>query len=231
MAGHKEATLRRWARGEFYPLSQNEQPNALERLRDEMRSAPSEWWRAFQVVFNESDDDAVTNLNMPLAALLDAGADELRETVAETARIDRSFTSSYWEAMHDLRREAEAYRQLGRSRTIEAFVRHAPRIPTSADGWSADVIFWLVEVQPDEAWALGLELLEASAEDDWLNTIGAFVFEELLSQHGDAIIDRIEKEAPKNERLRRALPSARWCTPDHLLRRVKAASGEYWDRK
>lgn len=231
MPKHEAATLRRWARGEFYPLNQEEQPNALERLRDAMSAGPSEWWKAFQAVFKESDEHAVTNLNMPLAALLDAGGDALRDEVAQAARDDRSFTNSYWDAMYDLSRQLEAYGQLGRSRTKAAFVRHYPHIPVSADSWSADVIFWLVEEQPDEAWELGLELLDVSMGEHWPHTIGAFIIEDLLHDHGDAFIDRLEAEAKHNERLRMSLPTTEWRVPEHLLERVKAAAGPYWNRK
>jgi hypothetical protein len=127
---------------------------------------------------------------------------------------------------------------LGRQMTLEAFVRLAPRIPTrpghsrppeSEDGWSGDALFYLTDQDPDEAWTLGLELLAVSADEVWVATIGAFIVEELLRDDGDAFIERIEAEAPRNERLRMALPTARYAVPENLIARVKAAAGPYWD--
>ncbi|HYT11363.1 MAG TPA: hypothetical protein VEL12_01140 [Candidatus Nitrosopolaris sp.] len=230
--------LRRWAHGDFYPLSPEELgPNALDKLAEEMGHEPIVWWRSLYALLLELDEEAVHALNMPLAALLDVGGEQLVNEVASIAHRDPKVASAFWDAMHFLQRSSEAYRLLGRRQTIEAFVRHVPRIPRSwkqpievwEDGWADDVFIFLNEEDPDEVWALALDLLKVSAEPAWSTTIGAFIVEELLRDHGDAFIERIEAEAATNDRLKRSLPITRWAVPEHLLPRVEAAAGRYWD--
>jgi hypothetical protein len=232
--------LRQWASGSFYPLSQDiDGRDALEDLADEMAAQPSLWWPSFRSLLSESGKKAVDNLRMPFAALLHVGGESMWNEVANAARNNRRIANAFWEAMEFLMLANEAYKRLGRQMTREAFVRHEPRIPSRPeqtwpeeweDGWSGDVLFFLTREDPDEAWALCLELLAVSADPAWASTIGAFIVEELLHDHGDAFIDRIEAEAAKNERLRMALPTTRWMVPEHLMARVSAAAGPYWNR-
>jgi hypothetical protein len=137
--------------------------------------------------------------------------------------------------MDFLQRSGEAFGRLGRRQTIEAFVRHVPRIPSSIDQrrddvwedeWSGEAIAYLNKEDPDEAWAVALELLKVSADPGWGGTIGAFILEDLLRDYGDGFIERIEAEAATNERLRRSLPSTMLTVPEHLMLRVKAAAGK-----
>lgn len=233
--------LRRWARGDFYPLSPNEDGrDQLERLADEMTAQPNLWLPAFIAIFAEADKHAMGNLTMPFTALLHVGGERLRDEVAEAARGDRKIAAAFWDAMNHLQLSGDAYRLLGRRMTLEAFVRHEPRIPSKPggawpdeweDGWSGDVLFYLVDQDPDEAWAICLEMLAVSADAGWINTIGAFVVEDLLRDHGEAFIERIEAEAARNERLRMALPITRYAVPENLIARVKVAAGPYWDKK
>lgn len=231
--------LRRWARGDFYPLSPEVPgPNALTDLAQQMGREPIAWWRSLHALLLELDQEGVRNLNLPLAALLDVGGEQLVSEVAGIAHREPKVANEFWDAMEFLRRSSEAYRRLGRRQTIEAFVRHVqknslspqkPRIEVWEDGWSGDVLFFLNEEDPDEAWAVALELLRVSADPGWISTLGAFIVEELLRDHGDAFIERIEAEAAANDRLRRSLPTTRWAVPEHLMPRVKAAAGRYWD--
>jgi hypothetical protein len=242
MPGGKVEILRRWARGDFYPLIRDEKGrNAVDVLAAEMSAGPRSWWQAFRTFFRESDKAAFSNLCIPFSALLHVGGDGLWDEVAAVARQDRKIASAFWEAMDFLELAQEAYKRLGRQMTVEAFVRHEPRIgPPGArqqwdehweDGWSGDVLFHLSERDPEEAWAICLDLLAVSDDPGWAATIGAFIVEDLLHDHGDVFIDRIEAESAKNDRLRRALPTARWQIADHLMARVKAAAGPYWDEK
>ena len=231
--------LRRWARGDFYPLTPEVPgPNALNGLAEEMGRRPIVWWRSLHALLLELDQEGVRNLNMPFAALLDVGGAQLVNEVASIAHREPKVANEFWDAMEFLQRSSEAYRRLGRRQTIEAFVRHVPRISWSPkqpqievweDGWSGDVLFFLNDEDPDEAWAVALELLRVSADPVWISTIGAFIVEELLRDHGDAFIERIEAEAATNDRLRRSLPTTEWAVPEHLMPRVKAAAGRYWD--
>ena len=237
-----EAVLRHWGRGDFYPLRPDERGrDAVDDLADEMATDPNVWWLAFRELFSESDKPAVDNLVMPFAALLQRAGETMWDQVADAARSDRKIANEFWDAMSHLRLAEEAYKRLGRQMTVEAFVRHEPRIGAGTshqrwldeweDEWSGDVLFYLTQEDPDEAWALCLELLAASADPGWAATIGAFIVEDLLRDHGDAFIDRVEAEAARNERLQMALPTARWMVPEHLIARVKAAAGPYWDAK
>lgn len=233
--------LRRWARGDFYPLSpQVPGPNALTDLAQEMGREPIVWWRSLHALLLELDQEGVRNLNLPFAALLDVGGEQLVNEVASIAHREPKVANEFWDAMESLRRSSEAYRRLGRRQTIEAFIRHVPRISWSPeqpyievweDGWSGDVLFFLTEEDPDEAWAVALELLRVSADPVWSSMVGAFIVEELLRDHGDAFIERIEAEAATNDRLRRSLPTTEWAVPEHLMARVKAAAGRYWDEQ
>jgi hypothetical protein len=231
--------LRRWARGDFYPLSPEVPgPNALNELAQDMGREPIVWWRSLHALLLELDEKGVRNLNMPFAALLDVGGAHLVNEVASVAHREPKVANQFWDAMEFLRRSSEAYRRLGRRQTIEAFVRHVPRISWSPkqpyievweDQWSGDVLSFLNEEDPDEAWAVALELLRVSADPVWSSMVGAFIVEELLRDHGDAFIERIEAEAATNDRLRRSLPTTEWAVPEHLMPRVKAAAGKYWD--
>lgn len=226
--------LRGWARGEFYPLSPEELGrNALDDLYDEMKLQSKAWWAAFKILFAEADRGAARNLIMPFAALLDAGGESLREEAAEAARADPRLRNAFWGAMDFAQRSREAYWKFGRPMMVEAFARHQTRIPSArdhpwpneGDEWSGDALIYLINDDPNEAWSVALDLLAMSVDPE---TIGVFIIEDLLREHGDDLIERIEAEAARNERLREALPSTRNLVPHHLLGRVKVAAGLYW---
>ena len=228
--------LRRWANGDFYPLSGDER-GALDELADEMAKQPDRWWQAFRQLLPEADRTATQNLSMPFAALLHIGGAPMWDEVADHARRNRKVANAFWDAMDFARLKGEAYKRLGRRMTIDAFIRHEPRLAKNTldeweDNWSGEVLFYLDEEEPDEAWAMALELLAVKPDPRWAPTIGAFIIEDLLHDHGDAFIDRIEAEARRNEQLKRALPTTRWMVPDRLMDRVRLAAGPYWkDRR
>jgi hypothetical protein len=75
--------LRRWARGDFYPLSPEGQGRgAVDELVGEISAQPEVWWHAFRLVFAESGGSGFKNLTMPFAALLDVGGPPMWEEVA-----------------------------------------------------------------------------------------------------------------------------------------------------
>jgi hypothetical protein len=240
MPDNEMEELRRWARGDFYPLREDEQGrDALDELADLMSAQSDVWWHAFQTVFAESREPDADRLTMPFAALIDLAGEQLMHEIVEAAHRDRRIANEFWDALDHLQRSGDAYALLGRKMTLEAFVRLAPGIPTHPgqswpaeweDGWSGDALFYLTDQDPDEAWALGLELLAISDDEVWVATIGAFIVEELLRDHGDAFIERIQAEALRNERLQMALPTAEYAVPENLIARVKAAAGPYWHK-
>lgn len=237
MATHEVETLKRWAHGEFYPLSAEER-DALDDLVDEMAKRPEAWWQAFRQLLSESDREATRNLDMPFGALLSVGGESIWDEVASVARGDRKIANAFWDGMESATLSGEAYKRLGRQMTIEAFVRHEPQLGKGRgalqeweDGWSGDVLFYLTQEDPEEAWAMALDLLAVNDDPYWASSIAAFIIEDLLHDHGDAFIERIEAEAAHNERLRMGLPTTEWSVPGHLLDRVKSAAGPYWTRR
>jgi len=243
MADEATALLRRWAIGEIDPLTTNAHGrDGFDELADEIAPDVQPWWRAFKALFDEYGKSESSRLRLPFEVLLEVGCEPLRQQIAEVASSNRKIACNFWDAMEDMGLRAEAYGLLGRRLTLEAFVRHEPRIPSRRaepspadepweDEWSSSAIFYLTEKDPDEAWALTLELIDVSGDPQWLSVVGAFIIEELLKDHGDAMIERIEAEAARSERLRMALPTARWVVPNHLLDRVAAAAGPYWREK
>lgn len=225
-------TLRSWARGDFYPLEHDEHDRtALDDLAAKMAPEPAEWWDAFRTLYPELDKNAAQKLNMPFAALLHVADERIQEKVASLARDDRRIANAFWDAMEDLNRSHVAYQQLGRGLAMAAFMRLIEDAERWEDQWGSFAVFYLTDKDPDEAWTFGLEVLTASDDPEWIGIVGAFIVEELLRDHGDAFINRIEAEAAVNDRLKRSLPITRWAVPDHLLPRVEAAAGEYWDDK
>lgn len=238
MPDHEVEVLGRWGNGDFYPLNGDER-GALDDLADEMAAQPDKWWKAFQKLLPRADRATTQNLSMPFGALLRVGGERMWDRVAEAARTNRKIANAFWDSMTLTTLTSEAHERLGRRMAIDAFVRHEPRIPSRTsqpwpdqweDEWSGDALFYLTEHDPDEAWAVALELLATNGGPP-PSTVGAFIIEELLHDHGDAFIDLIEAEAETNDRLRMALPAARWQVPEHLLDRTKAAAGPYWKDK
>jgi len=242
MADEAAALLRRWANGEVDPLTTDaDGRDAFDELADQIAPDFEAWWSAFKTLFDEFGKSESSRLQLPFEVLLNVGGERLRQQIAEVAQSNTKIACDFWNAMQDLRLEAEAYRLLGRRLTLEAFVRHEPRIPSRRaepspaeqpweDEWSSFAISYLTEKDPDEAWALALELIDVSGDPRWLSVVGAFIIEELLKAHGDAMIDRIETEALHSPRLQMTLPSTRWAVPAPLMARVEAAAGPYWQK-
>ena len=61
-----------------------------------------------------------------------------------------------------------------------------------------DAVCVLVEERPDEAWAFILEVLATDAGTPVLETLSAGPLEDLLVQHGEQVIARVEAEARRN---------------------------------
>lgn len=63
----------------------------------------------------------------------------------------------------------------------------------------------LVERDPDEGWRITCALVNRAPSDRALAIVAAGPLEDLLTKHGVAVIDRVEEESRKNDRLRLAL--------------------------
>ena len=97
----------------------------------------------------------------------------------------------------------------------------------------SEVTFWtsglLEQLDPVTAWSYMVAVARSRLGDDDLRTFGAGSPENLLGDHGDALIDRIEADARSDARVRLMLSGA-WQTvqmDDRLWQRVENALGEY----
>ena len=68
--------------------------------------------------------------------------------------------------------------------------------------WAVDD---LVNRDPDNGWRITCILINRAPSDSTLAVVAAGPLEDLLQKHGPAIIDRVEEESRKNDRLRLAL--------------------------
>ena len=88
-------------------------------------------------------------------------------------------------------------------------------------------LFWAWEVVNDaiqdgvvnDAWSLVLDLVAAAPDPLTLGLIGAGALEDLLWRAGDELIDRVEREAAHNPRLREAIGSV-WIGTDHATQQT-----------
>jgi hypothetical protein len=99
----------------------------------------------------------------------------------------------------------------------------------------SEITFWtsglLEQLDPVTAWSYMVAVARSRLGDDDLRTFGAGSPENLLGDHGDALIDRIESDARSDARVRLMLSGA-WQTTemdDALWARVENALGEYRD--
>jgi hypothetical protein len=91
------------------------------------------------------------------------------------------------------------------------------------------MFLWVVEMlqeYPDEAWPVLLSLIDVARDDKELALVAAGPLEELLVAHGLHVIDRVEEQAARNGRFRRAL-SGVWRREigDEVWGRVVKARG------
>jgi hypothetical protein len=79
------------------------------------------------------------------------------------------------------------------------------------------------KLSTDDAWDVILGLLAAAPNENVLGNVGASPLEDLLNRDPEAVAALIEREAPNNERLRRALHHTwRMNTPEEIVARVKS---------
>jgi len=119
------------------------------------------------------------------------------------------------------------------SRLVDAYVeRHAKQFQ-----WDRDLVlreqdtnFWafeefdrLVRRQPEDAWEAVLAVLAATTDEYTLSNLAAGPLEDLINQHGEAFIDRIETLARCEPRFQELLCGVwRGSTPEIWHRVVRA---------
>src|SRR4029453_10263287 len=95
--------------------------------------------------------------------------------------------------------------------------------------WAFGELYDLVREQPSVAWELILSILERDHGDQVLMNLSAGPLEDLLVEHGESFIDRVEQEAQRDPWFRNLLGGV-WknAIDDRVWARVEAARGEPW---
>jgi hypothetical protein len=97
---------------------------------------------------------------------------------------------------------------------------------TSDEGfWAWEAINELVFNSPEEAWLVILELIRLAPSERILADIAAGPLEDLIRNHTDAIIDRVEQEARRDPKFRLCLTGV-WYGND-LSQDVRARIEKY----
>lgn len=71
--------------------------------------------------------------------------------------------------------------------------------------WAVEAMWDIVERDPEGAWSILLALIRRADGDRALSYIAAGPLENFLVAHGEAFLPRVEAEAGRNARFRRAL--------------------------
>jgi hypothetical protein len=92
-------------------------------------------------------------------------------------------------------------------------------------GWASDRMNHVISGAPDVAWEVVTTLIDVAPSDRSLGFFAAGPLEDLLSQHGPALIARVEEHARTNAKFRRALAQVwRLGMTDDVWQRVRRAA-------
>jgi hypothetical protein len=99
--------------------------------------------------------------------------------------------------------------------------------PSDGDAFSTVFDIWMTD--PETTWQLVLEVLRHDMTDDQKAILAAGPLESLLANHGDLVIDRVERESATNSRFRHLLGGV-WknAMSDSVWERVQSVRGEAW---
>lgn len=93
-------------------------------------------------------------------------------------------------------------------------------------GWASARMLSILNGAPEIAWQLIVELIERAPSESSLSFFAAGPLEDLLSDHGDHFIERVELRAAQNAKFRHAVRSLRRLDmTDDVWRRVKLIAG------
>lgn len=104
-------------------------------------------------------------------------------------------------------------------------------INETVEGWlrGEHTMFDACTEQPEVAWSATLRLLHRDLTEDQLALLAAGPLETLLAYHGEAFIERVEREALKNPRFNHLLGGVwRNDIPADIWQRVQKARKEVW---
>jgi hypothetical protein len=110
---------------------------------------------------------------------------------------------------------------------LQAWIDYAARADADDDEhfWACELVDDLVRSDPEAAWPLILELVRRSQSDDLLANVAAGPLEDLLVRHGEAFIERVERQAQADRRFRKCLRGV-WgwsAIPKDVQARIQAA--------
>ena len=71
--------------------------------------------------------------------------------------------------------------------------------------WAVDVVIDLAFHQPNNLWELMLRIMEIDSSEKIVKAIGAGPLEDLMVQHGEALIDKVEHLATKSAAFKAAM--------------------------
>lgn len=237
MTGPKaQLEVGRWMAGEYAPQS-DEQWNVQ---ADRIARRWAQYWPIIQTLTNQAaSEEPLTSLSFVLATaatrhppvevgLADAfssAGPQLRYLIAESILGDLVRD----EAVVGAHRVDEL---LGRSEVVTAYCRHShddPDADTAWDRWAWNVVQGLA-ADAQASWSMILDLVEA-ADDEALGLVAAGPLEDWLGAYGPQQIERVEEQAQRSERFRKALGGVWvWSSlPPDTFDRVAAAAGSALD--
>jgi hypothetical protein len=98
----------------------------------------------------------------------------------------------------------ERKRKVSREELAATYLRHYS-LRRQQDWWAWEEVDSLVRLSPSEAWEVTRILVNTAPSDEAIAYVAAGPLEDLLKKHGPLIIDCIENECQRNERLQLAL--------------------------
>jgi hypothetical protein len=105
------------------------------------------------------------------------------------------------------------------------------RTPEDAPEWESrrSVVFefdQLCTSNPEAAWQAILAIVQRESDEEVLGVLAAGPLEDLLSRHGEALIERVEQQARADPRFRSVLRGLyQLFMTDEVWQRVQAAGG------
>jgi hypothetical protein len=115
---------------------------------------------------------------------------------------------------------------LDRERIVREYIEYGEAVGEVAWGWASERMYHIIDGAPEVAWELVTTLIDRAPSDESLGFFAAGPLEDLLSQHGPALIDCVEARAPHDPRFRRALGMLRRLRmTDDVWQRVRRAAG------
>lgn len=99
------------------------------------------------------------------------------------------------------------------SSLVKAWIEYHAMPEKQGDFWAWEAVSEAISERPEEGWNLVLELIREAPDKHILANVAAGPLEDLIVQHSEAFIERIEEMARKDPQFRLAL-SGVWCEGD-----------------